>query len=189
MGLKHIIIVYFLFLIGCATTSITGYSDPKYKNKKYSNIIVYASDYSFEKGRMFENSLCNKFEKKGVDCVPFTALFPPTREYSKDEIYNKLNKGNAKSVLVMSFQGDVSDSKIFGYQSYGNTTYANRSYNRQSSVGLRLLDTKTRETAWVGEAKTVGQGALNVGDREFNVSIINKVVSELFKTPHFNPKK
>jgi hypothetical protein len=51
-----------------------------------------------------------------------------------------------------------------------------------------LVDGVSRETAWLGDAKTEGQGMVNVTDSAFNTSVSNKIVNSLLSSPHFTPK-
>ncbi len=48
-----------------------------------------------------------------------------------------------------------------------------------------LIDSATGETAWLGDAKTEGQGMVNVTDSAFQSSLAAEVVEVLADSSHF----
>lgn len=192
-----LLILSSLFLVGCATTKITGYSDPLHAESQYSSVVVLASNVGLARASTLEGGICSKFQERDVKCIPFQMLFPPTRQYTPDTVYQVLTERGYDSLIVLSSGSDNSSSEVLGYQNYasataaGNnaygqsSTFAIRSHSRQSAMRVTLLDVKTRETAWLGDAITAGQGSANVTDSVFNKSVINKVVATILATPHY----
>lgn len=186
-----------LILYGCASTKITGYSDPAYASKTYRSTVVFASNVGLEKAAELEGAICNNFRSNGIKCSPFQLMFPPTRQHSADYVFKNVQEKGFDSVLILTAGGDYSSSQVFGYQSYGSATaygnqaygqsssYALRAYSRQSYIRATLVDGSSREIAWLGDAKTGGQGMVNVTDSAFNSSVSSKLVSSLLATPHF----
>lgn len=198
MEIKSLFLICILLVLcGCASTKITGYSDPAYTSKTYQSTVVFASNVGLEKAADLEGDICRNFETKGIKCIPFQLMFPPTRQHSSDTVFEKIQEKGFDSVLVLTAGGDYSSSQVFGYQSYGSATaygnqaygqassYALRSYSRQSNIRAVLVDADSRETAWLGDAKTEGQGMVNVTDSAFNSSVSSKIASTLLATTHF----
>jgi hypothetical protein len=200
MKTKILLISIAFVIYGCATTKITAYSDPAYSSKQYRSVVVFASNVGLEKASELEGAICNNFQSNGIKCTPFQLLFPPTRQYSADSVFAVVSDKGFDAILTLTTGGDLSSSQVFGYQSYGSATaygnqaygqgssYALRSYSRQSHMRVVLVDGVSRETAWLGDAKTEGQGMVNVTDSAFNTSVSNKIVNSLLSSPHFTPK-
>jgi hypothetical protein len=198
MKISRLFLICIIFsLYGCASTKITGYSDPAYTSKTYQSTVVFASNVGLEKAAELEGAICKNFEAKGIKCSPFQLIFPPTRQHSADSVFDIIREKGFDSILILTAGGDYSSSQVFGYQSYGNATaygnqaygqassYALRSYSRQSNIRAVLVDGASRETAWLGDAKTEGQGMANVTDSAFNFSVSNKITSTLLAISHF----
>ena len=201
MNFKLLLIFYLgIFISGCASTKVTGFSDPAYKIESYQSIVIFASNVGLEQASELEGAMCEKFQENSVKCSPFLLLFPPTRQYTAQAVYEVLQQNGFESILVLSTGGDYSSSEVFGYQSYGSatansntaqgqsSTYALRSYSRQSKMRIVLIDSSSGETAWIGDAKTEGKGALSVTDSAFMSSLTSKVVSTLLESSHFKPE-
>lgn len=197
MKAVYLLAIVIAFLTGCASTKITGYSDPQYSGSKYSSVVVFASNVGLEQASTLEVGICEGFKTNGIKCMPFQMMFPPTRQHSADSVYRTMAEKGYASMLILTAGGDYSSSDVFGYQTYGSATaygnqaygqsntYALRSYSRQNNMRLTLLDGRSGNTAWLGDAKTEGQGMVNVTDSAFNNSIKEKVVSVLMSTSHF----
>lgn len=185
------------FLSGCASTNVTGYSDPAYASKTYQSTVIYASNSGLERAAALEGGICQRFEQRGVKCAPFRTLFSPTRQHTPESVFAGMQEKEFDSLIVLSEGGDYSASEVFGYQSYGSGTaygnsvnvqassYALRAVSRQSHMRVTLVDAQSRETAWLGDAKTEGRGYANVTDNAFASSLSDQVVNSLLNSPHF----
>lgn len=184
-------------LLSCAATQITGYSDPAYTSASYTNTVVFATNLGLDAASQLEGSICAELTAEEIQCFEFHKLFPPTRHFSVDDVFSALKEQSIQSLLVLSAGGDYSSNEVFGYQAYGSaSTYGGqttatstavplRSYSRQSDMRLTLVDAATRETAWLGDAKTEGQGMVNVTDGAFISSIAGETANALAQSPHF----
>ncbi len=197
MKLYLVLSIAIALTVGCASTNITGYTDPAYSSKSYQSTVIFASNVGLEQASMLEGAICEKFQANGVKCSPFQLLFPPTRQYSAESVFEGLKQKGLQSIVILSAGGDNSSSQVFGYQNYGSATaygntaqtqsssYALRSYSRQSDMRIVLIDASSGDTAWIGDAKTKGQGLINTTDSAFNSSVVGKVVNTLLESPHF----
>jgi hypothetical protein len=187
-----------LLLGGCASTNITGYSDPGYTSRTYASTTALAADYGLERASEIESDMCGKFEERGVRCMPFQSVFPPTRQYAPQAVHERLANNNIESIIVLSASGDVSSSRVFGSQTYGSASYYGGSasgqattvgltaYSRSSRARVVVIDADTTDTAWIGDANTNGQGMINVTDGAFDSSLVSETVETLMATPHFS---
>jgi len=195
--MRYITIVLMLAFFGCATTKITGFSDPEYSNRTYSSTVVLASNLGLENAAELESKICNKFMEHGINCYSFLTIFSPTREYTADSIFASLSERGIDSLIMLTAGGDYSSSQIFAYQAYGSayshggsvsaqaTSIPLRSYYRESEMRIILIDSATREVAWLGDAKTEGKGMANITDSAFQTSLSSEIVRVLFESPHF----
>jgi len=195
--MRYISAILLIVLFGCATTKITGFSDPAYSNRTYSSTVVFASNLGLEKAAELESKICSKFMEHGTSCYSFLTLFPPTREHTPDNVFASLSERGIDSLIMLTAGGDYSSSQIFAYQAYGSaysyggstsaqaTSIPLRSYYRQSEMRIIVIDSATREVAWIGDAKTEGKGMVNITDSAFQSSLSTEIVRILFESPHF----
>lgn len=186
------------WLVGCASTEIVGYSDPAFQSASYTATVVHAQNVGLAKAADLEGSICSELSAKGVDCKPFQTLFPPTRRHSADSVFRTLQQQGIGSLIILSPGGDYSSSSTFGYQSFGSasvtgnqvsassSTIPMTAFSRQSHMRILVVDTAAREVAWLGDAKTEGQGLANTTDSAFMSSLSETVARELSATNHFS---
>ncbi|MDF0750268.1 hypothetical protein NLU14_08500 [Marinobacter sp. 71-i] len=190
-----------LLVVGCASTNITGYSDPAYASTSYTSAVVVAENAGLERASQLEGGICEEFSAAGISCRPFHSIFSPTRTHGPDSVFAELERQGVGALIVLLSGGNYSSSQNIGYQSYGSasvtgnqvqgqsSSVALTAFSRQSHMRIVVVDTGTRETAWLGDAKTEGQGAVNVTDSAFLSSLTKKVVQELSASPHFSAEK
>lgn len=195
--MKCMLVVLALLVSGCASTEIVGYTDPDFKSVTYRSTVVYARNIGLASAASLEGEICDGLAAKGVDCRTFQSMFPPTRRHSADLVFRKLQSDGVDSLIVLDPGGSHSSSSTFGYQSIGSasvigntvsggsTTVPMTAFSRQSSMRVILVDTKTRNTAWIGDAKTEGQGLVNTTDSAFMSSLSKEVARALLKSPNF----
>ncbi|MFC4259072.1 hypothetical protein ACFOZ5_08535 [Marinobacter lacisalsi] len=185
-------------LAGCASTSITGYSDPDYRDSQYDSVVVVAEGAGLERAARLEGGICEKFQSKGITCAPFNQMFPPTRSHPADEVFTALNHKDIGALVVLLSGADQSSARNIGYQTFGSANvYGNQvtgqsssmaltAFSRQAHARIVLVDADTRETAWLGDARTEGSGAVNVTESAFASSLTTEVVRALVESPHFS---
>lgn len=186
-----------LILAGCASTEITGYSDPAYETTVYRSTMVHAPDVGLAQAADLEQGVCEEFTARGVTCRPFQSLFPPTREHSSDDIFHRLQEQNIGSVVVLLSGGSLSSQRDFAYQSFGSasmngnrvqgqsTSVPMTAFSRAATMRVLLIDGETGETAWLADARTEGQGMVNTTASAFNSSLSKEVVETLMRSAHF----
>ncbi len=112
-------------------------------------------------------------------------------------MFGTLSQRGIDSFIMLTSGGDNSSSEVFAYQAYGNassyggytsaqaTAVPLRSFSREGHMRVILIDSATGETAWLGDAKTEGQGMVNVTDSAFQSSLAAEVVEVLADSSHF----
>ena len=195
--MRYVAAVLSIVVLGCATTNITGFTDPAYSSRTYSNTVVFASNLGLEQAAELESIICSKFMGCGTSCYSFLTLFPPTREHMADTVFSTLTERGIESLIMLTAGSDYSSNQVFAYQTYGSvhsyggstsaqaTTIPLRSYYRQSNMRIIVIDSATQEVAWIGDAKTEGQGMVNVTDSAFQTSLSAEIVRVLSESRHF----
>lgn len=192
-----ILVLAGLAISGCASTEITGYSDPAYESAVYRSTMVHAPDVGLAQAADLEQGVCERFQDRGVTCRTFQSLFPPTREHSPEAIFRTLKDQNIEAAVVLLRGGGHSAERTFAYQSFGSASaYGNRAqgystsvpmtaFSRAAHVRVLLIDGETGETAWLADATTEGQGMVNTTASAFNSSLSDEVVETLMESSHF----
>jgi hypothetical protein len=194
-------ILLLLTMTGCASTRVTGYTDPDYVGRGYSSAAVFANTSRMEHAAELEAVTCRVIVSYGVACQRISDLFPPTRTPSADDIRTTLAAKGVQVVLILTPQDDASESHVALYQSFTNahaysysssangygygTTVPIRATRRAGRARAELIDYEARRTVWVGEANTEGKGRLGTSDSKFRGSLAKGTVATLVRAGHF----
>lgn len=192
-----------LFLLtACnATTRLSGYVDPNYRdNFTAKTILVAGSGMTIEEQKALEDTFIQSFEKYDVAVLRGLEVFPPTRDYSnKDMVKIARNKGADTILLVNASDRDVSEtyvpptyhpgtstSYISGYGNYATVnTYTSPGYTSGGysvskpgmNVSASLINTKNKETIWTAEGFSAGNAFASFSD--LTVSTARTSVTEI----------
>lgn len=194
--MRILLILVVAICSGCANTSMTSFSDPDFKGKRYSKFIVSAPNTSLDFSLELQNSVCEDIKTKGAVCSPSFAIFPPTRALSNAEKADILKSNNIDAVLAVIFSGGNSKASHLLSTSYGNTSiyggaiqttttsvpvYA---FSRNDNYNLILIDTQTHRKAWIGSASITASGIANTTNSVFIDSLSKSISSTLAKDGH-----
>lgn len=187
-------VVFFLGVLvvaSCATTNMKTYVDPEHKGKKYSKILVDSPNANFEFKDMLISGICQKIQKQSVTCVRKDDLFPPTREYSDQQLFEVISENQIDAWLIVGIGSGSSNSQYIGSNTfgsakiYGNTAYgssnsmATYSYSRQQGYSIVMYDMNTKHKAFIMDASTSASGLANVTNSVFASSLAGKIVKEM----------
>jgi hypothetical protein len=190
------LVVAILFLSGCATTSITGFTDPDFQSKAFKSLVVVTPNLNLEYSSLLQGKVCNAVQGMNISCKRGLDLFPPTRTFDTDGIVRILNDNRIDGYLLLTYGGGSTQSQQIGTLAYGSATvFANTisaygsstpvmSFSRSDGYSIVLIDTQTFKKAWVGGAKTQAQGLANITDDVFTGSLGAKIVSVLKDAGH-----
>lgn len=194
--MRLIIFIVILWLSGCATTSITGFTDPNFEDKTYKSLVVVTPNLNLEYSSLLQSKVCNAIQNMGISCKRGLDLFPPTRAFEPDQIVSILKDNRIAGYLLLTYGGGTTQSQQIGTLAYGSATvFSNTisaygsstpvmSFSRSDGYSIVLIDTQTFNKAWVGGAKTQAQGLANITDDVFTDSLAAKVASVLKDAGH-----
>jgi len=98
-------VIYLLFFLsGCATTNVSSFIDPEYANEIYKMPIVWGRIAPLEDRQKLEGGIVAKFSSKGINAILGTAVFPPTRDITKEFIASALSKTEGDSLLIVALK-------------------------------------------------------------------------------------
>lgn len=193
---------------GCASTDLTHHTDPAYADETFDGVVVEATGFAHDRAASMERALCDAFEEKNIRCARSAELFPPTREYDREEMRELLLSEEFSALLLVALEGSASDSSVVGYHTQGSaattgsaTTYGGttqyqgsasgystttpiRSFSRAEALSLDLYEADGLEVAWTGNATISASGAANVGDDAFERSFVRETVDSLKEAGH-----
>jgi len=103
---RALAIVVFMSLLtaltGCITTEVKGYTDREYTGFRIGKVAVRAPNAGFAFGELVENSMVNAFRNRGVQAESFLAMFPPTREWTNEEVAKELIATGFDSIMYVT---------------------------------------------------------------------------------------
>jgi len=165
------LLIFVILLLGCAWTNMTSFKDPDFSNTNFSKILIIAPFSDLELRQTTEKKFQDALYSKGITAVTSIKLFPPTREYSSDEILNRLLRFNIDGVLFIAFE-DYWTSQNYTPKSrstkgstslIGNLIFFSESAHKYRvnyiskshlTFELRLFDVNTGRTAWIAKSNT-----------------------------------
>lgn len=193
-----------LFLGSCAaTTQMTGFVDPNYRGKFIAqNVVVFGIGLPLDEQKILEETYIQSFAKYDVRVIQGLDLFPPTQDYTKLDFYKIAQQAKADLILIIDTKGrDVTESYVPPTYHPGKTTSTVSGFgnyatvNTQTSPGyttggytvsmpvmrvnVYLKDIKTKNTIWIADGFSGGNGASSFSD--LTVSVVKTSVQELAK--------
>jgi hypothetical protein len=187
-----LIFIGILVLSACFPSSFRTltFPDPAYKGKQYSRfcIAAFISDDAFLK-KQYEVSFAREFAEEGLIAESSLNLFPPTREWSDEQIHNKLNENGFDAYILITTRDGYTEKEYIPAQKTVETKKVSETKQEDSTkksstevfthetvikempaqineyyyviVEIKLIDVKTSETAWVCYIKSnTGKGIL-----------------------------
>ena len=185
-----------LMLTGCVTTSVRGFTDNDYKDYKIKKIAVRAPNVGFAFGEVMENSMVKSLRSSKVQAASFLSLFPPTRDWTNEEVAKQLMSEGYDSIMYVYLVGSDSSSQTISYINSGNAyayggmaTYSSTSVpvssiRRYTQTRVKVFDIRTTDVIWIGDSSTKAGGLLFMGDETQTDSISSNVVTSLSESGH-----
>lgn len=118
-----------LFVISCATTNTTSFTDPDFMGKKYSKICVVVEVGDFATKKELEKKICSELKNLRVETVIGSDLFPPTRNWTDEQIKNQLTKMEIDGYLNVQVLNQSIDDRVLG------TTTVTETVGQESNTG------------------------------------------------------
>lgn len=182
-------------LAGCATTSISGYTDPSYHGFKAKSIVVFAKGFNYDIQQRIEKGVCDELVQE-VRCFPAHAVFPATRKFSQEDIFADLVNNNIDVGVIVSYGDEGHNRSVLGYTSTGRATtnyysFSNQAFTtysgttspiisntRQMSAGVAFVRVDPQETIYVGEMSTFGSD-FSISNTSFANAMVKKLSQEI----------
>lgn len=176
---KLLLIGFCTALSGCASTDMTGFVDPQYRNYHASHIVVRVKGAKLDNTLDTEQQFSEQLTAHHVKVTKFTDIIPPTRSYSPSQEAFLLKKTGADSFLTVEITGkDTRETYIpptfhpgqtttqinqIGNMAYATTHtspgYTTGGHSVSSSVLntlSTLVDLKNGREIWRGEGSSSG---------------------------------
>ena len=176
---KLLLLGFCAVLAGCASTDMTGFVDPQYKNYHASHVVVRVKGAKLDNTFSAEKEFAEQLAAHHIKVTKFSDLIPPTRSYSPSQETALLRKAGADSLLTVEITGkDTRESYIpptfhpgqtttqvnqIGNMDYATTYtspgYTTGGYAVSSSVLntlSTLIDLKNGREIWRGEGSSSG---------------------------------
>jgi hypothetical protein len=191
---KFCFITICLFLGGCVTTEIKSFTDPDFKSKKYSHLMVQSQSEYLDQQDQIETLYIGALGSTKAQGDSYLKIFSPTRKYSDSEINVMLAKHRIDGILVIKQTQYYEDQKYVPQNSstYGQGTITGNEVNTYSHTNtsggfyvthsrlrheITLYDARTKRTVWIGGAFTAGKKRNNF--KEIYQSLANETVKHL----------
>lgn len=97
-------------------TYVNSYSDPDFIGKEYNKIIVYVDLTNNLDNQYLEDELSINLQEEMVLSGSYLRLFPPTRNWTEDNIARQLKKMNYDGFLQISIDNIISKEKVIPAQ-------------------------------------------------------------------------
>lgn len=179
-----------LILTGCATpqVQVTAFTDPDFVNKSYRQLVVAAPNLLPENAVYFEQEMCRALAAAVERCEGASAMFPPTRAYSSDQVIGILKASGADAVLAVHLLSDDSTERYVGTYATVNpygTAFAVPivKASRGARATVELLDIDAWRSAWAGQVVVTGQGHSST-DKALISAGAKEIGSELVSSGH-----
>lgn len=102
---KLLLFSFWAVLAGCASTDMTGFVDPQYKNYHASHVVVRVKGAKLDNTFNAEQQFAEQLASHHVKVTKFTDVIPPTRSYSPSQEKVLLKKTGADSLLTVEITG------------------------------------------------------------------------------------
>jgi hypothetical protein len=182
---------------GCASTSITSFTDPDYRATQFNNILVAVNTNKLSYRLSMENRIVEVFTSNGIKSIPSYSIFPPTREFTDSVKKGLMIESKIDGCLMVYFgesgieqvqipvigsttKGSVTNNSI-GANFKSLTTYIGGQVidKPYAEFDIKLFDAVNGKMAWIANSYTGGSAYSN-----FNTvysSFCDKIIDRLSK--------
>ena len=196
--LLELIVIILIIITGCATTSISYFSNLDIKISSFKKIMVFAPFQDIGWRKIAESNFVKEFSTQGKNAVSCIEVISPVEEYTDEEIISILHRNAIDSVLIISLI-DAHSEKVYipqktttHYRSYiqGSNVYS-EPYTQTSggyslsfpkaSFEINIIDVKSGKIAMKATANSKGNEFSDM--KTIFKSLAKKIVSEYMAQP------
>ena len=131
---------------GCASTSMTSFTDPSYRSTSFSRLLVIANLSDLQWRQRLERRLVQEFRENGIFAMEGMNLFPPTRDLTDQEKIDLLIQNQIDSYIVVGV-GEIGTQQVYIPQT-GSSTKTEGSVSVYGNIATYREKSKT--TAYGG---------------------------------------
>lgn len=126
-----IVISFIAIFTSCSTTYLTGaWKDQSYNRGPFKKFAVIAVFNDLNQKMAVEQQVAKSLRDNGVQTIEGLSLFPPDKEFKKDNLEDKLNELNVDGILIISLKRvDTQSVSVPGSYQLVPATYYNYYYN------------------------------------------------------------
>ena len=202
MAIRRVIFVILLmFLSGCIKSSIQSFTDPDYKNVKFTKLIIDTTALSDLSRAKATKIVLERLKESHIDAIDINDILVPTRTYDKNEAEKLIAASGYSSLITFKVTGDTSNTYVSGIYSYTNASgYAYGNYGQvtgtttsipivssegETAVLAVIYDLKNNHKAWQATVITEAQGTAFVGNvNAIAQSAIGSIIDRLKEEGH-----
>ena len=191
------LLLFSLSFIGCASTSITSFKDPAYRDKLLTKILIYVAEDDLKTRFDLEQEFVSILSEHGIPAIESYKLFPPKRKLKEEVMKDSIISNGIDAYLVASIKNSgvetirlptttISKTKgninTFGdFESKTETTETGGGTFKKpwANIYTKILDAETGNTVWIADASSGGSAFASF--RDVYGSYCEEVVSNLFK--------
>lgn len=188
-------------LAACVESKIQSFTDPDYKESKFTNVVVNLNSLPISSKLKVEKIVIQRLTEAGYKAVLISEILPPTREYANDEASSTIANSGVDYMLTINVLEDTANTSLAGFNTYsygnvyavGNQAYANANTITtpvvnaigQTSIQAVIFDVKNGHKAWVASVATEAGGTLFVGNVDSIAnSAIGKIIDQIKADGH-----
>jgi hypothetical protein len=149
-----------------AGTTISGFVDPDFRDAVYSRLLIRGNLFNIQSCDSLETGLAKKLSNDVTFAIQNLHVFPPTREFDGDAQLRALSDLRIDGILEFTWINSGTEKKSLNQHTFEKP---------YMSIDVKLIDMKTRKTAWVAKAFSSGNIHADFGQ------LIESFVAELPK--------
>jgi len=159
--MKKLILIFIIFLAGCASTKISSFKDPVGPPVQYKRIFVVAVIPDVDGRKYLEHKVCDELEKLGYTGVPSIEYILPTRQYTAEDVNKIIADTKVDGVLLLELSGNEEKMRSTFRPVYNPSKekyeYVSGFYNQPYLYfKMQLLDVRENRTIWTATSETKG---------------------------------
>lgn len=201
--MKKIFGILFLILTlsACINSKIESFTDPDYKDAKFTKMAVDLNALPPTTRLKAEPIVIQRLKEAGYDAVSINEILVPTRTYEPAQAREIITASGYQYVLAVNVTGDTANSSLVGINSYNTSNYnvygnnvngQSRTYTtpiiaRSGSTSLKatIFDIKTGNTAWQASVLTEASGTAFVQNTQaIAQSVMGSIIDKLKADGH-----
>ncbi len=205
-------IAFLLFSLNSSafrSSDYQSFTDPDYINFQPKHTLVHVSNASSSMRIEIEKRVEKYFTKKGMKVSLYSALFPPTRKWSYEQIDSRITQYGIDSVLVITpgmstkqvipimkntfsntnINGTVqqttpNSARFNGNAQTNSNTYTTNYAKSKAEFSAILFDPSNGKTAWMADIVVKAGGTFFVSEKGDAKGAVKTILKALEKDGH-----